>query len=137
MSASHDFTPVAKTNGNAGLSRENPLPPTLAPGKLQMRTQLRNGSCLIELMGELDARGCPDMEGELTRAYSYGVGRVVIDMSRLEFIDSSGIALLVATTRECEESSRRLLLVPSNSAAVQRLFELCDLNHAMPFVDVD
>jgi anti-sigma B factor antagonist len=86
------------------------------------------------LRGELDSDGCPEIEFELAQAEASDADRIVIDLSQVEFIDSTGIALLVAALRRSEQDSARLRFVPSRSEDVQRLLELCGLDGHLPLV---
>jgi anti-sigma B factor antagonist len=106
-------------------------------GRLAMRSESTDGSHLIALSGELDMASCPALESELRRAEADGSERIVVDLRGLEFIDSTGIALLVDAARRSKQDSDRLRLVPSLSDDVRRLIELCGLDHSLPFVGVD
>ena len=55
-------------------------------------------------------------------------------MSELEFIDSTGIALLVATLGRNEDETR-IRFVPSASPAVTRVLELTGLAERLPLVE--
>jgi anti-sigma B factor antagonist len=90
---------------------------------------------LIALAGELDANSCPAVESELVDAESNGGQPVVVDLSMLTFIDSTGIALLVAALRRSNDGPGRLRFIPSRSEDVQRLLELCGLDSQLPYVE--
>jgi anti-anti-sigma factor len=102
------------------------------PGRLETQRALDGDTQLITLCGELDADACPEVEFELAQAEASQVDRIVIDLSQVEFIDSTGIALLVAALRRSEQDSDRLRFVPSQSEDVQRLLELCGLAGHLP-----
>jgi anti-anti-sigma factor len=55
---------------------------------------------------------------------------VVVDLGKLEFLDSTGVAMLVAAMREGGE---RLSFLPSEHEAVQRLLSLTGLDERMNF----
>ena len=61
--------------------------------------------------------------------------RMVIDLSAVSFIDSTGLAFLVEALRRAEQKSQRLQVVPSKSKEVQRLFRLCGLEGLVPFTE--
>jgi anti-anti-sigma factor len=48
----------------------------------------------LRLIGELDMSNMEDLDSALTRALSLG-GEVILDMSRLDFIDSSGLHVII------------------------------------------
>jgi anti-sigma B factor antagonist len=87
---------------------------------------------VLVLSGELDADGCPGFEAELARAESDDAKTIVVDLTDVEFIDSSGIGVLVAAVRRSEQDSGRLRFIPSQSEDVQRLLELCGLDGHLP-----
>jgi anti-anti-sigma factor len=50
---------------------------------------------VVRLAGELDISGADAVRAALERAVPAGVGLVVFDLSDLQFMDSSGIALML------------------------------------------
>ena len=58
---------------------------------------------------------------------------LVVDLSEVEFIDSSGIARLVAARRRARLNGHRLALV-RGTRVVQRIFSLAALEEAFEFV---
>jgi anti-anti-sigma factor len=107
----------------------------LRPGRLDMQRAIEGATQLLVLSGELDADACPTIEFELAQAEASDADRIVVDLSRVEFIDSTGIALLVAALRRSEQDSNRLRFVPSESEDVRRLLELCGLDGHLPLVE--
>jgi anti-anti-sigma factor len=57
---------------------------------------------------------------------------LVLDLSRLSFIDSSGVHILVDLERCSAGMSIRLLIVPG-PRAVHRIFEICQISDRLPF----
>jgi anti-anti-sigma factor len=86
----------------------------------------------VALAGELDLANAETLASELERAESASDGMLTIDLSELEFIDSTGIAILVATYRRLE-GGERLCLVPSKARAVRRVMSLTGLDTELPF----
>ena len=65
-------------------------------------------ACVIRLEGELDLDSARSFEAELRRAEGSPVTTIVVDLSGLEFIDSSGISVLVyAAERSRADSGRQ------------------------------
>jgi anti-anti-sigma factor len=104
------------------------------PGRLQVRSFFDGPTQVLLLSGELDAAACPAVESELLRIESESAERILVDLMDLSFIDSTGIALLIAAIRRSEQDSGRLRFIASKSEDVQRLLWLCGLNARMPFV---
>jgi anti-anti-sigma factor len=94
----------------------------------------RNGSDhLVQLAGELDLANAETAEAELDAAME-AADSVTVDMRKLEFIDSTGIALLVRAMGRNSHSAR-LGFVPSEFAAVNRVLELTGVAERMRAVD--
>jgi anti-anti-sigma factor len=86
-------------------------------------TCTQDGSGVWHLCGELDADGVPELSGRLL-----GVeGDVTLDCSGLTFLDSSGLALFVATHHACHDRGAKLVIVDA-SRCVIRLLELTNLS---------
>jgi anti-sigma B factor antagonist len=99
-----------------------------------MRSVAQGTTHLISLGGELDFYECPEVESELMRVEAGEAEHIVVDLGQVEFIDSTGIALLVAAMRRNEADPNRLRFILSESEAVQRLIELCGLQTSLPTV---
>lgn len=59
--------------------------------------------------------------------------RLVLDLSRLSFIDSSGLRLVVFLHARCEEEGSPALEIRPGPPAVQRVFELTGVIGRLPF----
>lgn len=93
----------------------------------------------ISVAGELDMANAASLATELKRAEQGGAETIVIDMRDLEFIDSTGIAVLVAAHRRLNLNARteRVLLVRSKASGVRRVMDLTGLDDELPFVATD
>lgn len=85
----------------------------------------------VAFSGELDLANARTAEAELGAALAMGEGKVILDLRALEFIDSTGIALLVATLRR-DGASRRLVCIPSKAPAVTRVLQLTGVEAKLP-----
>ncbi|MGH3341511.1 MAG: STAS domain-containing protein [Carbonactinosporaceae bacterium] len=65
---------------------------------------------VLRLTGRLDVRATPDLRPVLHRAVDHGGGDLVLDMSGVEFVDATGLGLLVGVHRRAERRARRLVL---------------------------
>lgn len=91
-------------------------------GLLSLRVVPDEGGCLVSLDGEVDLANVEVLESTLREAMDGGAGHVVVDMRRLSFIDSTGIACLVRLLHE--DSADQLRFVYSSSPAVLRVLQL-------------
>jgi anti-anti-sigma factor len=100
--------------------------PHQPPPAFELRRSVRDGETWVELAGELDMASAPDLSDALAAVQT---GPVVVDLSRLEFIDCTGIRALVAAS---DELGARLRIVPGDDR-VQRVFRVLDLEDVLPF----
>jgi anti-anti-sigma factor len=83
----------------------------------------------IALEGEMDLANTETAASTLREALLSGKD-VVVDLGKLEFLDSAGIAMLVAAMHEGGE---RLSFLPSEHDAIRRLLNLTGLDERMIF----
>jgi anti-sigma B factor antagonist len=88
----------------------------------------------VALRGELDLQHAYLFEEELRRIEARGPAGLVLDLRRLTFVDSCGLARLLAVRARALRAHRRLLLV-RGSEAVQRLFALTGIAELFETVD--
>jgi anti-anti-sigma factor len=88
------------------------------------------GECVIRLRGELDIDSAPDLQRALLRSRP-AQQRVVLDLSELKFMDSTGLRVLLRARAAAEEGRWEIFLrnVPSN---IQRLFDMTGVHEALP-----
>ena len=96
----------------------------------------RNGSvAIVAPTGELDLSGATVLESELDRlAADPELGRIVLDLRGLEFLDSSGLRLVVLADMRAREAGRRFALV-RGPETVHRVFEITRMSDRLDFVD--
>jgi anti-sigma B factor antagonist len=104
----------------------------ISDGTLLLRTERDGGTRTLALAGELDLANSATVEAELDAALADDGAEIVVDMRELEFIDSTGIALLVATLGRDDAEHPRVRFVPSTSAAVTRVLDLTGLGERLP-----
>jgi anti-sigma B factor antagonist len=106
----------------------------IADGTLVVRSNENDGIRVVALAGELDLANAATAESALESAMADAGITVVVDMRELEFIDSTGIALLVATLGRSEDGVR-ISFIPSSSPAVTRVLELTGLAERLPLAE--
>jgi anti-sigma B factor antagonist len=84
---------------------------------------LAGGAVRVALRGELDLEHAYTFDEELRRVEELRPPCLVLDLRGLAFLDSSGLARLLAANRRARRERRRLLLV-RGTATVQRLLAI-------------
>jgi anti-sigma B factor antagonist len=88
----------------------------------------------LELSGELDISTAATLEHELAEIEHENVPRVLIDLTNLSFMDSSGLALIVRAMDTARNNGYELW-IRRGAPQVQRLLELSGLCDRLNFDD--
>jgi len=84
----------------------------------------------IAAKGELDLSTAGRLQDSLNSSISEGLD-VVVDLTRVSFIDSSGIAALIRVFRSLNGGGKMSVLIAPGSQ-VARVFELANINDVLP-----
>lgn len=105
-------------------------------GTLRIRTHHDGSIWTVALAGELDLASAKELSEELEWAEIGGDAprRLVLDMTELEFIDSTGIAILVAANRRFNADGDCFSLVPSRAEIVCRVLAMTGMGASLPFL---
>ena len=85
---------------------------------------------IVRLRGELDIHSAPDLERVLLRSRPAGQ-RVVLDLSGLEFMDSTGLRVLLRA-RSAADEGRWQVFVRDVPPTIRRLFDMTGVYDALP-----
>ena len=84
-------------------------------------------SVVITVAGEIHATTAPEFSERLNAAIADGKTGVILDLTGVEFIDSTGLSVLLSGLRSVTLRGGRLALAVSNPT-VLRLFEITRLD---------
>lgn len=83
-------------------------------------------AALVVLAGELDVSTVGQLYSELAELTRAGVSHVTLDLSALDFLDSTGVSVIIAEHKRVQAMDGGLtILTPSRS--VRRVFEITGL----------
>jgi anti-anti-sigma factor len=86
----------------------------------------------LALSGDLDMSATFRLEPALDRLLDGDdVGELVLDLSDVAFVDSSGLGLLLATYQRSQETERPMAIVNSRPE-IQRVFRLAGVDDVLP-----
>ena len=88
---------------------------------------------LIAIRGELHTSTSPEFDERLKSVIDAGKTSVVLDLSAVEFIDSTGLSVLLNGLRHVTHEGGRMLLACANPT-VLRLFEITKLDSTFEIV---
>ena len=93
-----------------------------------------DGVTVVRLSGRLDVAAVDRLKPELHRLIAAGHNRLVLDLEALEFIDSTGLGLLVGCLRRCVAAGGDLCLTKV-SQFLRSVFELTRLTRVFQLTD--
>ena len=93
---------------------------------LEVSTGEREGVPVVWAAGEIDVSTAPRLREQLT-SLPIDADRVVVDLSDVTFLDSTGLGVLVASWKRCQESDASLDLVVARPR-IMKVLEVTGLN---------
>ena len=105
----------------------------VSPGAFEASSaELKGGIRVVSVRGELDLGTAPELEGPLEEAVGANEP-LLIDLSECEFIDSTGIAMIVrAWQRLGDGTGSARVVICSGNEQVRRVLEITGLEHEIP-----
>jgi anti-sigma B factor antagonist len=95
----------------------------------------RQGAAWIfTVTGELDLRTSPELEDRLGGAFDAGAELVILDLRQIEFMDSTGLRVLLAAHQRAQDGRRQFALV-KGADQVERVLTLTGVRDLLTVVD--
>lgn len=107
----------------AGSTKE---PRTERSGSLTLEVRASEDSVVLGLVGELDLACAELLRDEINAAEASNAPRIIVDLSGLEFVDSTGLEVLVRAHQRSQASSHQFE-IRGASGDVARILELTGL----------
>ncbi len=87
-----------------------------------------NGPLLVgKLDGDIDLASARDLSTEILRAVPNDARGLVLDMSSVRYLDSTGVSMLLDLHRALDAKRQRLSVVLPSTSHLSRLFEITGL----------
>ncbi len=90
---------------------------------LQVSTDRSGDATVVHAVGELDLHTAPMLQAELEQAIAAGANLLVADLSQVDFMDSTGLSVIVATVAALRELQGELRVV-SATDRISKVFTL-------------
>lgn len=95
---------------------------------------------VVVVAGELDLHTSPPLRDHLLGLIGSGTSRIAVDMSKVDFMDSSSLGALITCLKRVRESDGRLALVGMDGSPMKvmtltgldRVFELVGSTYELP-----
>jgi anti-sigma B factor antagonist len=83
--------------------------------KVRAPSEISDGTLVLDLDGEIDIMTAPILEEKVTSFVNEGRSFITLDLSRVTFLDSAGISVLLVALRRCTDAGGQLRLVSLRS----------------------
>lgn len=102
----------------------------------QFRVDVRaaQGATVVTVSGELDLASSPALEERLDEVFNSDSELVILDLRELDFMDSTGLSVLIKAHLSAEQGDRQLCLV-KGPPQVQRLLTLTGVGNRLSLVE--
>ena len=125
--------PLASQRLTEAMSEPKTFDPP-APGQLAIAVKREAESVVVSLTGELDLATVEAFDRRLREAESASPVKLVVDLGRLAFMDSTGLQTLLRAAERAHSNEYELALRRGPNQ-VQRVFELTRTTEAFKFDD--
>ena len=98
--------------------------------RLNVTRSDHEGSVLVRIEGEIDLSTAPQFERELMESANNGQS-LIVDLCDVDFMDSTGIGVLVRTSKKITERSSSMALVCAKGP-VRKVLEVSGLDGVIP-----
>lgn len=101
---------------------------------LSLATRPGRGCLVVQVGGILDLATTPDVRSSLHQALDDGAGAVVLDLTRVRFIDSTAVGMIVWLHKQLQERGGRVCVV-ATEPIVLKVLELTSMDRLVRIYD--
>lgn len=102
--------------------------------ELTLSTREVGDKSVVEAAGEVDVYTAPQLDEELTRIVESGTYALVVDLTNVDFLDSTGLGVLVKTLKRVREHGGSLAIV-ATADRITKVFRITGLDSVMTLTD--
>jgi anti-anti-sigma factor len=92
-------------------------------------------ACIVAASGELDLVASPVLEERLDHVWGTDAELVILDLRQVEFMDSTGLRVILGAQQRAQETGRRFALV-RGAEQIERVLTLTGVRDMLTVVDV-
>lgn len=124
---------------NLNLARKNMMAGGAELGRVSAGEYYFSGSAHdriaeMALAGQLDLYKCPDLKSDIRRLMEQGYRFLVLDLTDLSYVDSSGIGTLIQVSNWMKKRGGLMVLI-NVQGSVEKIFQLSKLDEFFAFRD--
>ncbi|GAA1658577.1 anti-sigma factor antagonist [Fodinicola feengrottensis] len=99
--------------------------------ELKLATRVEGARTIVEVGGEIDVYTAPRLREKLIELVGAGRTQIVVDMERVEFLDSTGLGVLVGARTRVNAQGGSLRLVCTQDR-ILKIFRITGLENLFP-----
>jgi len=104
-------------------------------GQLQIDVRHASGRAIVSLSGELDMASADVLQQAIEGEKLSAETMVVLDLQQLQFVDSTGLRIILMALERCRERGQKFAITPG-SPQVQRLLSVTGVAEHLPTIAV-
>lgn len=101
---------------------------------LHIETKEVNSIPIIKLEGEIDVYTAPRVKSRMIDLVDQGKYDIIIDLQKIDFLDSSGLGVLVGGLKRVKPHEGSIVLV-INEERIMKIFKITGLNKVFPIYE--
>ena len=94
--------------------------------KVLTRTGTKNGIKIVDIEGEIDVYTSMELKKELNGMIDNGSKKIIINLEKVNYMDSSGLGILVAILKRLKQEDGIMKLTKMN-IGIKKIFEITKL----------
>lgn len=102
--------------------------------KFQVESEPRDGWIIIQPRGDIDVYSAPELRDTIAEKMGLGPPNLILNLEFVDFIDSTGLAVMIGALKRAKEVDGAFVLVKPNEQ-VKRVLRITDLTKVLPIFD--
>ena len=98
---------------------------------LSLSTRAQSGRTIVEVVGEIDVYTAPELREQLAELVDSGRHDIIVDMQGVEFLDSTGLGVLVGGLKRIRQHDGSMNLVCTQER-ILKIFRITGLTKVFP-----
>jgi anti-sigma B factor antagonist len=106
----------------------------IMPPQFEIQSEMAQGTGRLVVSGELDLATVPRLSAEADALLGQSPRHLILDLSRMTFVDSSGLSLFIALNDRAAHEDWTLSLTKPSGRAFS-VFSITGTDEHLPFID--
>lgn len=102
--------------------------------EISLTTRDQDGFSITEVSGEVDVHTAPELDQCLSEVIAAGGRKIVVDLSAVDFLDSTGLGVLVKALKQVRDEEGSVSVV-ATTERITKVFRITGLDSAIGVFD--